>query len=96
MKNEHLILVDQFCIHHEIETSFVFTLQEYGLIEIIFQEDHKYLRQEELREVEKMIRLHYELGINMEGIDVVANLLKQIEALKLELQISQNKLRLYE
>ena len=96
MENENLILLDQFCSHHEIEVSFVFTLQQYGLIEILHQEDHRYLRQEELSELEKMIRLHFELGINMEGIDAVANLLKQIQELKQELRFSQTRLRLYE
>ena len=96
MENDNLILLDQFCTHHEIEVSFVFTLQEYGLIEILYQEDQRYLRQEELSELERMIRLHYELGINMEGIDAVANLLKQILELKQELRFSQTRLRLYE
>ena len=43
-----------------------------------------------------MIRLHYELGINLEGIDVIYNLLKQIDHLQSELEIAKNKLNFYD
>jgi hypothetical protein len=42
------------------------------------------------------MRMHYDLDINMEGIDVISHLLKRIHNLQDELRITQNKLRLYE
>ena len=96
MENKKLILIEQFCKHHEIEFSFINSLQEFGLIEIVVIENEKYIPEEQLSDVEKMIRLHYELKINMQGIDAVFSLLKQINDLQQELTAAKNKLRLFE
>ena len=42
------------------------------------------------------IRFHYELNINMEGIDVISNLLFQINELKQGLIKAKNTLSLFE
>jgi len=96
METRDLILIEQFCTHHDIEFSFINSLHEFGLIEVIELNDAKYLANEQLKDVEKMMRLHYELDINMEGIDAISNLLKQIVDLQRELIATQNKLRLFE
>lgn len=96
METKDLILIEQFCTHHDIEFSFINSLHEFGLIEVVELNDAKYLANEQLRDVEKMIRLHYELDINMEGIDAISNLLKQIDNLQKELIATQNKLRLFD
>ena len=96
METNDLILVTQFCSHQEVEVSFIDALHEFGLIEVVVAADHKYLPQNQLGDVEKMIRLHYELDINLEGIDVIANLLNRITDLQTELLAAKNKLKLYE
>lgn len=94
MKTESLILVKQFCLSHGIDTGFIAALHNFGLIEIIVAEENQYLSPIQLREAEKMIRLHYELEVNLEGIDIITNLLRRIETLQMELNAAQNKLRL--
>ena len=47
------------------------------------------------KQVEKMIRLHYDLNINLEGVDVIYNLLNQVNSLKKEITDLQNKLLFY-
>ncbi|WJS97043.1 chaperone modulator CbpM [Flavobacterium johnsoniae] len=96
MKNKNLIQIKQFCSYHEIENTFITELHNYGLIHIIMEENDQYLEPEQLPTVEKMIRMHYDLKINMEGIDAISNLLNKIEALQKNLNTIQNKLRLYE
>jgi len=96
METRDLILIEHFCTNHEIDFSFINSLQEFGLIEVIIHDDNKYFAQEQLKEVEKMMRLHYDLDINMEGIYVISHLLKRIDSLQQELKVTQNKLRLYE
>ncbi len=96
METRNLILIEQFCMHHNIEFSFINSLHEFGLIEVIELNDAKYLANEQLKDVEKMMRLHYELDINMEGLDAISHLLKQIDDLQRELIATQNKLRLFE
>jgi hypothetical protein len=96
MNSTNLIQIKQFCVYHEIEHTFITELHNYGLVTIIFLEEDEYLQPEQLPTVEKMIRLHYDLKINLEGIDAIANLLNKIEVLQQTLTATQNKLRLYE
>lgn len=96
MEKTDLIRVEVFCTHHNIEFSFIDSLNQFGLIEVIMVDEQKYLSPEQLTDVERMMRLHYDLDINMEGIDVISNLLKQISDLKQQLVASQNKLKLFE
>ena len=87
-----LILVEQFCLHHNIDVTFIAALQEFGLVEVVSIEERTYLSQEQLLAVEKMMRLHYELEINLQGIDAIGHLLRRIEMLQQELTAVQNKL----
>lgn len=96
METNNLVLIEQFCACHNIEFSFINSLQEFGLIEIVIVDESKYLPFEHLPKVEKMVRLHYDLNINMEGIDAISGLLKRINDLQHKLISAQNKLRLYE
>lgn len=96
METRDLILIEHFCANHEIELSFIDSLQTFGLIEVIIQDDNKYLHQEQLKDVEKMMRMHYDLDINLEGIDVISHLLKRIDSLQHELRVTQNRLKLFE
>ncbi|WP_264536877.1 chaperone modulator CbpM [Flavobacterium sp. N1736] len=96
MSSKNLIQIKQFCIYHEIENTFITELNNYGLVEIIIQEEDQYLQPEQLPAIEKMIRLHYDLKINLEGIDAIYHLLNKIETLQQNLTATQNKLRLFE
>lgn len=95
METKNLISIQQFCSNYNIPKSFIDSLYDYELIEIVFEENEYYLRLTEINEVEKMMRLHYDLDINMEGVDAIYNLLKQVDSLKKEITLLQNKLRFY-
>jgi len=95
MNSKNLIQIKQFCVYHEIENTFITELNNYGLVEIIIEEEDEYLHSEQLPAIEKMIRLHYDLNINMEGIDAIYHLLNKIETLQQDLNTTQNKLRLF-
>ncbi len=96
MATDNFILISQFCTFHQIDNSFLEELQNYGLIEIIVQNNERYLPFEQLSSVEKMVRLHYDLDINMEGIDAITNLLTRIDELQHELISAQNRLQQYQ
>ncbi len=96
METNNLVLIQQFCSSSDVEFSFLDSLNDHGLIEIIVLENKKYISTEQLKEVERAIRFHYELNINMEGIDVISNLLNQINDLQQELRIAKNKLNLFD
>ena len=96
MEIKDFIPVIQLCSHYQVEISFFNELNEVGLIEITTIEQTLYLHQDKINDVEKMIRIHRELNVNTEGIDVVFNLLQKVDDLQNELNNLQNRLRLYE
>ena len=96
METRDLIPIKLICKHYNIPASFLNTLQEFELIELTVESEEFYIHKTQLTEVEKMARLHYDLDINLEGIDAIYNLLGQVEELKQEIRNLHNRLRLYE
>lgn len=96
MKTTNLISIQHFCTHYKVPVTFINALNEYELIEIIDVKKETYLKITQLHKVERIIRLHYDLDINFEGIDVIYNLLKRVELLQNEITLLNNKLSFYE
>lgn len=96
MNNEQLIPVQQICIYHEVEYGFIHTLHEHGLIVMTTQGNEQYIAREQMPHLERMIRLHYDLDINVEGLDAIMHLLEQMDAMKHEMNTLKNRLLLYE
>jgi len=96
MSTKNLIPLKELCTHYEVEMSFFSQLDEYGLIEIAKVKESLYISEETVTLVEKIVRMHHELHLNFEGIDVALNLLGQIQELQQELITTQNRLRRYE
>lgn len=96
METTHLIPVQLVCKHYKIPVAFINTLQEFQLIELAVEKDALFIHKKQLKKVEKIARLHYDLDINIEGIDAIYNLLEQVNTLKREVKNLNNRLRLYE
>ena len=96
MSRENLIPIDQLCTHYHVEMSFFNGLMEFDLIEITTIEQTHYLHADSINELEKIILLHHDLYINLEGIDTVLNMLDKIDVLQTELSVIKNRLGLYE
>jgi len=96
MQTENLIAVHDFCINHNIEMSFISSLQQSGLIEITTIQDTGFIDTGQLQQLERIVRLYYELDINLEGIETVTYLLQRITSLQDEIVALKNRLRLYE
>ena len=96
MSTENFILVTTLCQHYKLAIGFFDDLNKNGLIEIQFIDNTKYVHKDSIYEIEKIVRMHKELDVNIEGIDVVLNLLQKIDALQTELLNVRNRLLLYE
>ncbi len=96
MKTQQFILIKTLCSQYNIDISFVDSLNKIGLIEIEIINQNQFIHQDQISDLEKMIRLHHELNVNIEGIDIVFNLLEKERALRNELNALKNRLRLYE
>jgi len=91
MQTEGLIAVSEFCASHQLEISFIHSLQEFGLIEITTIEQSTFIYDRELPKLEQIARLH-NLDINVEGIETITHLLNQMEEMHQEIIRLRNKL----
>ena len=96
MENDEMILANEFCIQHDIELSFIYSLNEFGLIEIIVNEEQLFVPASQLPDLEKLVRLHFDLNINLEGIETVSYLLQKMNAMQEKIRLLTNRLRVYE
>ena len=96
MDKQKLISVETLCAHYKVEMTFMYALENFGLIEIQIVDQSLYVNEEKINEIERALRLHHELEINLEGVDVIINLLQKIDELQNELEITRNKLRIFE
>lgn len=96
MNTENFIPINILCQHYKLEISFFDNLNENGLIEIQLVDEIQYVHKDSIYEIEKIVRMHKDLDVNIEGIDIVLNLLQKIDALKTELHKVRNRLLLYE
>lgn len=96
MENENLVSVSEFCKHYQVEISFINSLQEYELLELTVIEETPFIHHEQLQRLEKLIRLHYDLDVNLEGLDVIHHLLQRIESMQNEMITLRNKLGSFE
>lgn len=96
MEVTDLISITTFCAHYNVPTTFINDLKDYELIEIVDSNNDNYIKTTQISEVEKLMRLHFDLNINLEGLDAVYNLLKRVEDMQNQITSLNNKLRLYE
>ena len=96
MQTECLIAVNEFCANNNIEISFIHSLEQNGLIEIITIQETGFIDSGQLQQLEKYIRFYYELDINLEGIETITHLLRRIDLMQDEIILLRNRLRFYE
>ena len=92
MEQEELIPAEDFCIHHNIEYSFISSLENSGLISVISVQSSTYIPIDEIHKLEKFVRLRYDLDINIEGIETINYLLEKIEEMQKEIVSLKNKM----
>lgn len=96
MTTQHLIAATDFCVYHQVEHTFITSLQEAGLVQVTIINETTYIPETELQKLEKMIRLHHELDINVAGIEAITHLLEKVELLQQDMRDLRNKLLFYE
>ena len=80
---------------YQVEETFLDELQSSGLIEIVIEEDDRYIGYDYLEEIEQFVRWHYELQINMEGIEALHHMLQQIRDLQSDVEQLRGELKFY-
>ena len=85
MEQDELIPVKDFCIYHNIEYSFIDSLENSGLISVTSVQQTSFIHLDDMQKLEKFVRLHYDLDINVEGIETINHLLEKIEDMQREI-----------
>ncbi|MFD2564380.1 chaperone modulator CbpM [Aquimarina rubra] len=96
MAKEHLIPVIEFCRSHEVEFSFINTLHDFGLIEMVTYQQTSFIDSEELPRLEQILLFNKELEINLEGVEVIIRLLEKVHKIQNEMNMLKNRLDMYE
>ena len=96
MQNANLIAAIACCEHYNVELSFIHSLHQFGFIKIVSVESTEFIDMDELQTLEKFIRMHYELDINMQGIEAINFLLERVQNMQQEITYLKSKLNIYE
>ncbi len=96
MTKPDMIPVKEFCAGHQLEISFVRSLEEHGLIETIIVNQTQWIPTNELPRLEQIIRLNRELNINFEGIDAINHLLERLEVMQEQIIELNNRISFFE
>lgn len=67
---------------YDIEISFFDSLEEFGLLNPQKENEITYLLYEDLEAFEQFTNWHYDLEINLPGLEVIHGLLKKLEKLQ--------------
>lgn len=95
MKGE-MFSVSEYCVVHGIDPSFINSLESEGLISIAFSNEQKFIEEQQLHELEIFTRWHHDLGINIEGIDALYNMLQKLRQVQQEMNDLRLRLGQYE
>jgi hypothetical protein len=96
MKKKNIIPVEEYCSHYNIETTFIRSLDNHGLIELRQAEGTYHIDYSQLTVLEKYTHLYYDLEINLEGIEAISHLLERINNLQTELRVLKNRFPRFE
>ena len=90
-----LIIVREYCQKSHVDPSFIISLEEDGLIDVQVVDGERYLPVTQLRDLERFIRWHEDLAVNIEGIGVISELMGRMHDMQQELDQLRRELQLF-
>ncbi|HKM45027.1 MAG TPA: chaperone modulator CbpM [Dysgonamonadaceae bacterium] len=80
---------------YQVEEVFLDALHSSGLIEVVIEEEDRYIEYDYLQEIEQYVRWYYELEINIEGIEALHHMLQQVRDLQSDVERLRSELKFY-
>ena|SRR5690554_1580714 len=93
--NGNRLLYSECLRIYEVEESFIESLQEVGLIQVIDQDEDRFVAYDDLSDLEQFIRWYYEMDINVGGIDALHHMLQRVRSLQSEITQLRHELQFY-
>ena len=84
MLNNEFVPAELFCNMYSINVAVVESWQKMGLVDLIEYEEKPYIPNDQLHKLEQLLRLHFDLNIQLEDVDVVYNLIEKVKLLQKE------------
>jgi len=78
MNLEDFILADELCSRYQVERQFIHALHDSEIIRITTVKQQEYLPVDCIADFEKMRRLHYDMDIDLEGLEAIQTLLDKV------------------
>jgi chaperone modulatory protein CbpM len=78
------IAIEEFCSYHGVEVMLVREFADFGLVQLHKAENQEFVPDEEVSRLERMLRLSQELGVNLEGIEVILQMREELKQLRRE------------
>lgn len=95
MKTE-LITISEYCQNYGVDLSFITALEESGLIILTIVGEDKFIHTRQLEELERYIHFHYDLEIDVNGIDAIMNLLQKVKDMQQEIKTLKGHIQLHD
>lgn len=93
---ESVIKITEYCSYCRADLAFVDSLEDLGLIETSIVNGERFIHEEQLPDLDRYANWHYEMDINIEGIDALKNAIAKMQQLQSEVLYLKEKLRIYE
>ncbi|WP_340066771.1 chaperone modulator CbpM [Ascidiimonas aurantiaca] len=92
MKAEEYIKLTEFCQTYSIDYTFVEALEESCLIRFTTIHSERCVFNKDLPLLERLTRIHKELGVNFEGVETIYYMLNRMEEMQQEILRLQNRI----
>jgi hypothetical protein len=91
-EDNHLISIQTICRSYNISNNFVRKMEDFELIKVEYNRNPQgEILDDHIKDFERMIRLHQDLKINLEGLHAIRVLQSKIDKLEKELCELKNK-----
>lgn len=85
-KFKQYISIEKICTLYNISLDDLEVMEEYDLIQVTYIDNALLIDMDEIAKLERYIRLYFDLGINIQGLAAIDDLLKERTMLKAELR----------
>ncbi len=93
---ENYITIKKLAQFHNINEALLLDLAQAGVLEIHIVNSEPCAAHNQLEKYERAIRLHRDLGVNKEGVEIIMEMRDKMEALQKELNELKRKLSKYD
>ncbi len=91
-----LIKVTEYCIQQHAERDFIEALEQSGLIRLVLSGDERFIHYDQLPNLECFVSWHYDLDINLEGIEALFHMRQKMQDMKRYAHELEIRLKRYE